>query len=53
MVRASAVFVVADGGLRGMISRDRLLDSLKSSTADRAAALRGTGTYPHMDDQIE
>ena len=33
MVRASAVFVVKDGGLRGMISRDRLLDSLKTANA--------------------
>jgi hypothetical protein len=33
MVRASAVFVVADGELKGMISRDRLLDSLKPSAS--------------------
>ena len=29
MVRAPAIFVVQDGGLRGMISRERLLDSLR------------------------
>lgn len=29
MVRAPAIFVVHDGGLRGMISRERLLDSLR------------------------
>lgn len=31
MVRATVVFVVSDGGLKGMISRQRLLESLKSS----------------------
>ena len=41
MVRASAVFVVKDGGLRGMISRDRLLDSLKTANA---ATLINTST---------
>jgi hypothetical protein len=29
MVRAPAIFVVQEGGLRGVISRERLLDSLR------------------------
>ena len=36
MVRASAVFVVNDGVLRGMISKKRLLDSLKYTSSSPA-----------------
>ena len=50
MVRASAVFVVADGCLRGMISRDRLLDSLKSPTADKVIFPSGEDIDSHMED---
>ena len=36
MVRASAVFVVSDGILKGMISKNRLLDSLKNASSSPA-----------------